>query len=259
MVSYGDLVKRLKCAGIESPEFEASVLLDYISDENVLENVIRKRIDGYPLQYIIGEWDFYDLTLFVGEGVLIPRQDTETLVDEALKVMKDMENPRVLDLCSGSGAVVIALKEHHKGEYFALEKEEAAFGFLRKNCEKYGGGITLLKGDLSDMRTIDGISELDIITANPPYLTDEDMEHLQKEVTFEPEAALRGGSDGLCFYRCIAENYRDKLTCGGKLLFEVGAAQADDVVSIMKGCGLKNVRTTLDLCKKERVVIGERC
>ncbi len=243
--------------GIESPDLEAREILRFTDNEEEIFGIVEKRVSGYPLQYIIGEWDFYDVTLKVGEGVLIPRQDTETLVDEALKLLKDVENPRVLDLCSGSGAIIIAVKNNKDGVYFALEKEEKALRFLRENVSRYGG-IEVVSADLFEEKAVNHFSDLDMITANPPYLTEKDMLSLQKEVEHEPKEALFGGEDGLLFYRFISENYIAALKNGGHLLFEVGATQADDVLEIMKKSGFKNCVKIKDLCGIDRVCVGEK-
>jgi release factor glutamine methyltransferase len=252
-----ELVSLLIEKGIESPEAEAREILRFTEDEEEIFKIVEKRVSGYPLQYIIGEWDFYDVTLKVGEGVLIPRQDTETLVDEALRILKGTESPRVLDLCSGSGAIIISIKNNKNGVYFALEKEEKALKFLRENVSRYGG-IEVIPYDLFEERSVERFKELDMITANPPYLTGEDMKSLQKEVEFEPKEALFGGEDGLIFYRFISENYIGALKEGGHLLFEVGASQAEDVLKIMEKSGFKNCKKIKDLCGNDRVCIGEK-
>lgn len=257
MVTEGNLRDILSEKGVESASFEAREILRFTDNEEEILKIAKLRGEGYPLQYIFGEWDFYDVTLKVGEGVLIPRQDTETLVDEALKLLKNKESPRLLDLCSGSGAIVIAIKNNKNGVYFALEKEAAAFSYLKENAEKYGG-IEVINEDLFSDKAISLFSELDMITANPPYLTGEDMKSLQKEVEFEPPSALYGGEDGLLFYRFIANRYHRALKTGGHLLFEVGATQSDSVFELMKDIGYKNIYKVRDLSGIERVVVGEK-
>lgn len=267
--AYSYLKETLKSGNIEDYEFESKVIFndilkaDRFSDgefQNTeeLEIIIEKRLSGYPLQYLVGEWDFYNITLKVGDGVLIPRQDTELLAETALSEMEKRENPAVLDLCSGSGAVVLALCENGSGSFYAVEKEEKAYFYLCENNKKYGGKVKTVKGDCFDGEIIESLPAFDLIVSNPPYLTRSETENLQKEVSFEPMTALFGGEDGLLFYRLISALYKDKLKTNGMLMFEIGESQGESVKEILKETGYKDIKTVKDLCLKDRVVIGTK-
>lgn len=267
--AYLRLKKELSENGIEDPGFEAAVIFRDIlktdrfsggefKDEDRLFDIVSRRISGEPLQYIVGEWDFYDITLSVGKGVLIPRQDTETLVDEALRILGNAKDPAVLDLCSGTGAIPLAIMQHKNGEYYAVEKENAAFGYLCENNRRYGDKMKLYLSDVLDDALIEALPEFDLITANPPYLTENDMACLQKEVKFEPETALFGGEDGLYFYREISKKYKTKLKAGGAIVFEVGIGEDKAVENILGNCGYSGIRSLCDLNGIGRVTVGYR-
>ena len=218
--------------------------------------LIQKRSGGYPLQYLLGEWEFYGLPVKVGEGVLIPRQDTETLVETVLKKSR-IDKPVIIDLCSGSGCIALALeKELGAKSIFAVEKSEAAAKFLNENIRLNNSQLTLTLGDCLDSEVISSLPSADIIVCNPPYLTAEDMRSLQTEVTFEPREALFGGDDGLDFYRDITRAYKHKLNNNGMLAFEVGHTQAEEVMEILIQAGLRDVRAFTDYCGIKRAVIG---
>ena len=222
--------------------------------KETLEDFIEKRKKGEPLQYILGKWDFYKWEFYVGEGVLIPRQDTETLVEVATDFLKTKENPGVIDLCSGSGCVAISIAADYKdAQIIAAEKYEKAFYYLEKNIKH--NKANNVKPVLTDI-TKDVFGEYDLIVSNPPYITKKDMENLPKEVKSEPETALFGGNDGLYFYRVIAEKWIPRLKKGGMLAVEIGIGQEGQVIEIFEKSGLKNVRTKKDLCGVQRVVFG---
>lgn len=260
----------LKKAGIESADFEIKCLLrdifgvspnsqEEFKEAEKLFALAHRRAEGYPLQYLIGNWDFYDITLIVGEGVLIPRGDTEVLVDLSLDFLKERENIRVLDLCSGTGAIPLAISNKVKGEYFAVEKEEKAFYYLEKNNEKYSSPLKLCKADVLDICFVDSLEgNFDLITANPPYLTTEDMRSLQKEVEFEPSSALFGGEDGLLFYKEISRLYFSKLKVGGAIIFEIGSTQSEAVSKILKDVGYTRVSAFSDFGGNMRAVMAYR-
>ena len=218
--------------------------------------MINKRAEGFPLQYILGEWEFYGITVKVGEGVLIPRQDTETLVETVIKKNRN-KSPVIVDLCSGSGCIALALEgELSPREIYAVEKSERAAVFLNENIKLNGSKIKPVIGDCLDKSATESLPPADIIVCNPPYLTKEDMESLQREVTFEPEEALFGGEDGLDFYRDITRAYKLRLNHNGMLAFEVGYTQAEEVMEILIQAGFEDVRTYEDYCGVKRVVIG---
>ena len=209
-----------------------------------------KRCQGYPLQYIIGSWEFLGYEFKVGEGVLIPRPDTETLVIQVRDIClsRGLKAPRIADLCSGSGCIAISLKLWFPGaEVYAVELSDKALSYLRENTRlNNGADIHIVQADVLDEKTARSISDLDIIVSNPPYLTAEEMNDLQTEVSFEPEAALFGGADGLDFYREITRIWRASLKEGGFLAYEFGLGQHEDVSRILRENGFSNIQLSRD-------------
>lgn len=219
--------------------------------------LLARRLRGEPLQYIIGEWDFCGESFDVGPGVLIPRADTETLIDEAVKAMKGRQDITAADLCAGTGCIGITLARMLKcAEVFCLEKHEAAFDFLSKNIKRRGSVCKAIQADVLEEDSLIFVPQCDLIVSNPPYINAEDMKNLQKEVTFEPVEALDGGEDGFDFYRGITRLWKKKLKPGGVMMFEIGAGQEDEVMQIMIQSGLKDVRVRRDMAGINRCVIG---
>ena len=179
-------------------------------DERMLiEEAVKKRREGYPLQYIIGKWSFMGNDFIVGEGVLIPRDDTEVAVNECFSAVKNIRRAKILDLCSGSGIIAVTLaKLLPDAEITALELEDRAFGFLEKNILlNKADNVRALKGDIFRAFSCIEDKSFDAIISNPPYTKRGEISALQKEVGFEPVSALDGGEDGVEFYRCIAEDW----------------------------------------------------
>ncbi len=201
----------------------------------IIEDAVLRRKKSEPLQYIIGQWDFYDLTFFVGEGVLIPRPETEELVEFALERIKEIKNPVIYDLCAGTGCIGLTVAKHRSdAKVYLLEKEEKAIRFLNKNKEKYNlNNAFVIQGDLFEF-DFSEIPDADIILSNPPYIPANEIAQLQREVLFEPVTALDGGVDGLDFYRCIARKWVEKVKTGGFIGLECGDGQSLDVVSLFK-------------------------
>ena len=221
-----------------------------------VDRLLGARASGYPLQYLLGEWAFYGLPFCVGPGVLIPRQDTETLVDAALSLLKKGEaaNPEVLDLCSGSGCLAIAIKHHFPAARVgALEASAQAFAYIGKNCALNGVEIAKTQADLRDYTHP---RPLDLIVSNPPYIPRRDFSSLQTEVTYEPIAALDGGHDGLDFFRVIARRYKSQLAPGGHILLEVGDGQSGQVAEILTAFGYRDIAVHKDLTGRPRVIEG---
>ena len=227
------------------------------SVQGEFERLCRRRLNGEPLQYLIGEWEFYGLPFKVGEGVLIPRQDTETLVDVVLKKAPKDRALTVIDLCCGSGCIAVALEKKLNCErVLGVELSDAAFEYLKQNIALNDSKVEAVKGDVTDAETAEKLPLADIITANPPYLTGEDMKVLQREVTFEPSGALFGGEDGLDFYRQILINFKSRLKQGGLLAFEIGIGMEEDVMTMMIRHGFENVRSYKDACGVFRCCAG---
>lgn len=191
--------------------------------------MIKKRADGIPIQYVIGEWDFYGEIFKVGEGVLIPRPETEMLVDFALDYLADKKNPVIFDLCAGSGCIGLSVaKNRPDAKVFLLEKSEAAFRYLSENkkhlnCEN----AQLVSGDLFDGFEGFGLPKPDLILSNPPYIESAEIPLLQKEVLKEPSMALDGGEDGYDFYRALALKWLP--FCKGAIAVECGENQTETI------------------------------
>ncbi len=266
-------VSRLRDSGCEDAAFDARCLLEDfgglarghapdatpLTDEQmaVLTRALDERAAGRPLQYILGEWDFLTLTLAVGEGVLIPRADTECLCEEAARRLAGVDSPRVLDLCAGSGCVGLGLASLCPSAHVtAVELSDAALPYLRENVARYPQyAVTVKKADvLQDAAAFDG--GFDAILSNPPYIPTADLAGLMREVRREPTMALDGDADGLKFYRAIAEQWLPKLRDGGVCAVEVGIGQAMDVAALFTAAGLVDVRILRDLGGVERVVSG---
>lgn len=237
--------------------------------ESICARVIEaanKRKSGYPLQYILGQWEFYGLRFRVGEGVLIPRPDTEALAEEAIGRIKKQgaASPRIIDLCSGSGCIAVTLAKLIEGsEVFAVELSGEAFPYLTDNIRSNDARVTVIRGDVSDGRLLDNFRDedgeivpVDCIVSNPPYLTSEEMAELQTEVGYEPEIALFGGNDGLKFYRIITCLWKVLLTEGGLLIFEIGNDQEGAVTDILINEGFGDIFTAPDATGAIRVVGG---
>ena len=270
---YFHLKKTLEKNGIPSPQFEAMCIAEHIfkmklaqimlsrqvitsEQTNYSNSILYRRISGEPLQYLLGEWEFYGLPFYVGEGVLIPRQDTETLVDKVLS-LELSGAPKIADLCSGSGCIGITLcKKIPHSDVTAIEISEKAVGYINKNNRRNGTFMRLVQGDVLNRKTADMFEGLDVIVCNPPYLTQKDMETLQTEVKHEPSKALFGGKDGLDLYRGITPLWKNTLRPKGYILYEVGAGQADQVADILSQNGFNDIELTKDLTGIDRVVSG---
>jgi release factor glutamine methyltransferase len=223
-------------------------------DVFVFKQKVRRLSEGYPLQYLLGEWEFYGIPLKVGPGVLIPQPDTETVADVALELLAPIENAVAADYCAGSGAIALALTKHRPTlRVYAVEYSPEALEYLRQNVAENGFSdrISIVEGDVCGELPLPA---LDMIVSNPPYLTAEEMKHVPPQVKWEPEMALLGGEDGLDFYRAIAKNAAHQLREGGCLVFEVGYRQANDVRAILQENGYEGISSRRDLCGVERCV-----
>lgn len=263
--------KTLLNAGIEDAQLEARALTQAVLkigstafltddsdiDERLLSELFKKaekRADGYPLQYIIGEWEFFSLPFAVGEGVLVPRQDTEQLVLFAIEFLKEKPNAEVIDLCSGSGCIAISIAKHFpKAKVTAVEKSDRAFSYLLKNIEKNNVKVNAVLGDIAELETK---KHYDLVVSNPPYIESDVLPTLQKEVKHEPAMALDGGNDGLSFYRLIARRWLPKIKHGGALAVEIGYNQKAAVTEIFQKAGIENIRCIKDYGGNNRAIVG---
>lgn len=242
----------------------ASLILNFdmeISEEN--KNLIRKYIvrrGKYrePLQYILKEWEFYGRTFKVAEGVLIPRPDTEILAEQCIILMKDFENPKILDIGTGSGAISVTLaKELPSSEVLGLDISDEALKIAVENRELNGASnLKFLKSDV-----FQHVKEknYDLIVSNPPYIPVEEYNELMPEVKqYEPRMALTDGGDGYYFYRKISEESMEYLKNGGYLAFEVGYNQGETVSQLMEKNGFRIEGRIADYAGIERVIIGRK-
>jgi len=242
---YLDIRQQLRRAGIEEATLEARELVCFGTNksreelardgglyaspelEHRVRDLVRRHLEGEPVAYLIGEWEFYGLPLDISRDVLIPRPDTEVLAEQAIGYIKTLGECRVLDLCAGSGCVGLAVAAMQAD---AREKPEKSLG------------------------------EFQCIVSNPPYIPRADIETLDTSVKdYEPHLALDGGEDGLDFYRSISEKWKEALAPGGRLYFEVGIGQADNVLRIMRTQGFGDIQVVKDHHDIPRVVFGTLC
>ena len=259
-------------AEIEAPELEARLLIEGVTGMNrasqiansnseisgeIQEKLIsmaQKRAEHLPLQYILGKWSFMGFELKVGEGVLIPRDDTEVLVGLCLDYLKNSNGKTALDLCAGSGAISVALDKLANADVTAVELSDKAYNFLLENIK--GTDIKPHKGDIFECYRDFEAKSFDLIASNPPYIKTDEIEALQTEVGYEPKTALDGGADGLDFYRAIARRWTPLLKSGGAMAFELGEGQAEYVGGLMADHGYINIKTAKDLGGTDRAIIG---
>lgn len=226
-----------------------------MSEEQVreFEVLIRKRAERVPLQYITGEQEFMGLTFHVNSNVLIPRQDTETLVEEALKVIKP--GMKVIDMCTGSGCVLISiLKNAHDVEGIGYDISKQAINVAKENAKFNEVPAVFERSDLFE----DVVeNDFDVIVSNPPYIPTDLVATLMPEVSqFEPREALDGKGDGLYFYSKILEQCKNYMKQDGYILFEIGCEQGDAVSTMMRLAGFSEVHVIKDLARNDRVVMG---
>ena len=231
-----------------------------LSEENFLlyEEYIDKRAAHVPLQHILGKAYFYGYEFEVNEDVLIPRPDTEVLVEEVIEIAKNKEDINILDIGTGSGAITVSLAKYlENAKITSVDISEIALEIGRKNAilNEVDDRITFVKSDL--FTNINKEMKFDIIVSNPPYIKREVIDTLDKQVKdFEPYNALEGGIDGLDFYRAITKEAKNFIKEGGTLAYEVGHDQSEDVSKLMKMYGYTNIYTRKDLQQIDRVVIG---
>ena len=226
--------------------------IEDISKLDTLNEYVKKRLGHMPIQYILNKAYFCGLPLYVNENVLIPRFDTEVLVEEVLKISKKDKSKRILDICTGSGAIAIALKKLGGFERVdALDISDKALEVAKRNANELDSDINFLKSDMFSSLTCE--NKYDIIVSNPPYIQSDVVDTLESEVKdFEPRLALDGDADGMKFYKIIAKNYETYLADNGVLALEIGYDEADDIRALFEG---KNVVIKKDLANLDRVAI----
>ena len=277
---YLDIRQQLRKAGIEAATLEARELVCfgtgksreeltrdgglYASPE--LERQVRSLVDrhlaGEPVAYLIGEWEFYGLSLDISPDVLIPRPDTEVLAGQAIEYIQTLGECRVLDLCAGSGCIGLAVASQAPQARVVLgEYSDAALKVCRQNIRRNGlsGRVVPMQADARE-KPERSLGEFQCIVSNPPYIPRADIETLDASVRdYEPHLALDGGEDGLDFYQTISDKWKDALAPGGRLYFEVGIGQADSVLRIMRAQGFGDIQIVKDLHDIPRVVFGTLC
>lgn len=276
-----EAAEALGAAGIPEPSFEAELLMadvlgvnragvlarlkevpDGIQAERFLQSVLR-RASREPLQYISGRQEFYGLSFRVGPGVLVPRPETEIIVEEGIAFLKETGGRAVADIGTGSGCIAISVAVGCPGAViYAVDSSDTALKTAKENAGSHGvaGRIKFLKGELfGPLREAGLKGGLDLIVSNPPYIPSGDIPGLQPEVAFEPKQALDGGPDGLDIVREIIAQAPEYLKPGGGLLMETGFGQADAVKALVEGLpGLEYVRYIKDFAGIDRVLFARR-
>ena len=228
---------------------------------DAMEAATARILAGEPLAYVLGEWDFYGMTLYVDKNVLIPRDDTCAVTSLAInKALFLGQDPRILDLCTGSGCIGLAIASRVKDARVTLaDISREALAVAKKNValQKLGGRVSCVQADALKPAT-PFLGKFDMIVSNPPYVTGAEMKELPDSVKdFEPHLALYGGEDGLDFYRSIVRNYIPALKPSGYLCFEFGMGQGDDICSILEENGYTILERTRDYNDRERAVLAQ--
>ncbi len=275
---YINTRKRLRDSGIEASSLETRLIMAHVSgkstdqllrdmnlytSEAVAETVselTEKRLGGEPVAYITGNWEFYGLPITVTRDVLIPRNDTELLVDTAITALKGRKmDARIIDLCTGSGCIGCAIAKELPATHIVLsDNSRAALSVAKQNVMKLklNPRVTCIELDALATPPV-MLGSFDMLTCNPPYIPKADIETLDASVKdFEPHSALDGGEDGLDFYRAILRKWHNVVRVGGLMIFEVGIGQSEDVMDLMRDAELSNVGCVKDTQGIERVVFG---
>lgn len=264
----------LKNNKIESPKQKARLIMQYVLDkpkeyiviydsnqvskedeENYMNN-INKLCKGTPVQYITNFQEFMNMSFYVNKNVLIPRQDTEVLVEEVISLAKKRADIKILDLCTGSGIIGISLSKNLKNaKVYASDISEGALKVAKQNNERNNTNVNYIHSDLFE--NIPKI-KFDYIVSNPPYIKTDVIDTLSDEVRKEPILALDGGYDGLKFYTKIAKEAIEYLKYGGYLCLEIGYDQKDEVIEILKNTGVyTKIYCKKDLCDNDRIIIAK--
>lgn len=271
---YRNSIKTLSLAGCDSPEFEVQQLFDYCLKINKTQLLLRanegidnlditffnecleKRKNRIPLQYIIGEWGFYKYNFKVGEGVLIPRPETELIPEYIYSKLKNEPPKVVYDICTGTGCIGITIaKLFPLCKVYCIDVSDKAIEYATLNKELLSAdNVTIIKADMLDETSPVGLPFADVIISNPPYIKSEDISSLQQEVQFEPKLALDGGEDGLMFYKALKANWFPFLNLGGFMILECGENQATDILELFLNTakGAKIIKDGQDI---ERIVV----
>ncbi|MFN2467114.1 MAG: peptide chain release factor N(5)-glutamine methyltransferase [Gaiellaceae bacterium] len=261
----------LERAGVPSPHVDADLLVGHVlgrsrtalyaeparelslREEIRLRSLLRRRASREPLAYVLGEWGFRRLTLRIDDRVLVPRPETESVVERCLALLRDLPEPDVLDLGTGSGAIALALADEHPGaRVLAVDSEPGALALARENAVAAGleHRIRLVERDLAEV--VPG-ERFDLVVSNPPYVAAAELDGLEPEVRdWEPRVALVGAG----LHRVAGETAREVLRRGGRIVLEAGDSQAPEVADVLVALGFRGVRISADLGGRDRVVEG---
>lgn len=267
-------IEILKENNIENPIMHARILLEtvlevnreyiFINDKQEVEKIkeinyldtVRKLVEGYPIQYITNHQEFMKLDFYVDKNVLIPRADTEILVEEAIDFIrnKKSEKIKILDICTGSGAIAVSVAKNIENAYvYATDLSDKALEVAQKNALKNGvlNKCEFIKSDMFENIT----GKFDVIISNPPYIKSKEIESLDLNVKKEPLIALDGGEDGLDFYRILIDNAHKFLEKDGRLFLEIGYDQKEEVINLLKAsCKYKKIYSKKDLSGNDRII-----
>ena len=268
-----ELKSVLSRAGVDDPSGDASLIMESVLGCTHTQLIVRMREDisddlraravdmarrratGEPIQYVLGRWSFMGREYSVGKGVLIPRDDTEVVVRSAAEMLKGVEKPLIIDLCSGTGIIAITLADIFKGStVYAVEKSPEAFAYLSRNISENETDVRAIHSDLRDCADSFADGSADLIISNPPYVPTAEMDGLQKEVQFEPAMALDGGEKGLDLYPVIVDLWSKKLKKGGVIAFEIGEEQYAIIKDMLMSAGFTDVRGYEDIAGTIRAV-----
>lgn len=270
--AYTSFCAILQQAGIENSHQEVDWLIEKVtgkqrfalnslSDDEwqQLNNMVTERKRHMPLQYLLGYWPFLNLDLQVGQGVLIPRSETEEVCLFAIEQAKKMQAKNIVDLCSGTGAIALAMQQALPfAQVTAVELYQEAYSYLNKNIDafrqEYGYAPSPIQQDALLFYQQLQNESIDLLISNPPYISKKEYATLEKELFYEPRTALEAEQDGLIFYQAFAQNYYDKLKQGGFIIFEIGYNQAQSVRLILQTFNYKEVQVLQDSFGQDRIV-----
>lgn len=268
-MTYGQICRLLTLAGIESAADDAAILIQHFCgvsraqlvlcrerdfDDEKLALAVKRRAERYPLQYIVGTWGFYESEFEVAEGVLIPRADTELLVERAKALLPS--GAVFADIGCGSGCITSSiLRSREDVRAVAVDISPVAVEMTHKNAAALGvdDRLTVVRGDMKDEMLWQSLGKLDAIISNPPYIPTDEVKTLEPELAFEPILALDGGADGLDFYRALIKLGASVLKENGFMLFECGVGQTKDICAIADGYGYKS-EVYFDIENRDRAV-----
>lgn len=276
---YIDARRKLRESGIEAASLETRLMLSHASGKEMeallrdmnlytsdavaekVADMVERRLGGEPVAYITGSWEFYGLPILVTKDVLIPRNDTELLVETALNWLKGRKmDARIIDLCTGSGCVGCAIAKELPATHVVLaDISKAALQVAKQNVQKLklNPRVSCVEVDAKTAPPM-MLGSFDLLVCNPPYIPKADILELDSSVKdYEPISALDGGEDGLDFYRAILEKWRNLVRLGGLMIFEVGIGQAMKVMELMERAGLDEVSCAQDTQGIDRVVFGK--